>query len=111
MLYRDRWGVPHVYAASEEDGFFALGWAQAEDQLDRLLGLVRRFRGERAAADGPAALGWDTFHRLWRHREEATAGWERLDPQVQANYRSFVAGVERFMAEHPERVPADAIVL
>ncbi len=111
VLYRDRWGVPHVYAAREEDGYFALGYAQAEDQLERLLGLVRLFRGERAAVDGAAGLGWDSFQRLWRHREEAAAGWARLEPQAQANYRSFVAGVERFMAEHPERVPANAIDL
>ncbi len=25
VLYRDRWGVPHVYAAREEDGYFGLG--------------------------------------------------------------------------------------
>ena len=111
MLYRDQWGVPHVYAAREEDGYFGLGWAQAEDQLERLLGLVRMFRGERAAVDGAEALGWDSFQRVWRHREEAQAGWARLEPQVQANYRSFIAGVEAFMAEHPERVPPNAIDL
>ena len=25
VLYRDQWGVPHVYAAREEDGYFGLG--------------------------------------------------------------------------------------
>jgi acyl-homoserine lactone acylase PvdQ len=111
VLYRDVWGVPHVYAAVEEDGYFGLGYAQADDQLERLLGQVRWFRGERAAVDGERALAWDGFQRMWRHREEAETGWSRLDPQVQANYRSFVAGVERFMADHPERVPEAAIDL
>jgi acyl-homoserine lactone acylase PvdQ len=110
-LYRDEWGVPHVVAAREADGFFALGYAQAEDQLARFLGFVRWFRGERAATEGPSALGWDGFQRLWRHRQEAEVGWERLSPQVQANYRAFIAGMERFMAEHPDAVPADAIDL
>jgi acyl-homoserine lactone acylase PvdQ len=111
VLYRDRWGVPHVYAAREEDGYFGLGYAQAEDQLERLLELVRMSRGERASVDGASALASDTFQRLWRHREEAEAGWSRLEPQAQANHRSFTAGIERFMAEHPERVPAAAIEL
>jgi acyl-homoserine-lactone acylase len=111
VLYRDAWGVPHVYAAREEDGYFGLGYAQAEDQLDRLLGLVRWFRGERAAVEGVPALGWDSFQRLWRHREEAVAGWSRLSPQMQANYRSFVAGVERFAAEHPASVATPAVDL
>ncbi len=69
------------------------------------------FRGERAAVDGAKALGWDSFQRVWRHREEAQAGWARLEPQVQANYRSFAAGIEAFMTEHPERVPPNAIDL
>jgi len=32
-LYRDTWGVPHVYADTEAAGYYALGYAQAEDRL------------------------------------------------------------------------------
>jgi penicillin amidase len=31
-LYRDTWGVPHVYADTEAAGYYALGYAQAEDR-------------------------------------------------------------------------------
>jgi len=27
----DTWGVPHIYADTEEDLFYALGWAQMQD--------------------------------------------------------------------------------
>ncbi|MGZ8695123.1 MAG: penicillin acylase family protein, partial [Gaiellaceae bacterium] len=30
---RDEWGMPRIRAEREEDGFFALGYAQAEDRL------------------------------------------------------------------------------
>jgi acyl-homoserine lactone acylase PvdQ len=26
-IYRDDWGVPHIYAAREEEGFYGLGYA------------------------------------------------------------------------------------
>src|SRR5882762_1114279 len=39
-VYRDDWGVPHVYASREEDGFYGLGYAQAEDRLE---GILRRY--------------------------------------------------------------------
>jgi acyl-homoserine lactone acylase PvdQ len=35
-IYRDNWGVPHIYAEREEDGFYGLGYAQAQDRLPGL---------------------------------------------------------------------------
>jgi hypothetical protein len=32
-ILRDPWGIPHVFAAAESDGFFGLGYAAAEDRL------------------------------------------------------------------------------
>ena len=32
-IYRDDYGVPHIYAATHEAGLYASGWAQAEDRL------------------------------------------------------------------------------
>ena len=31
VIYRDTWGVPHIYAPTVEAGLYAQGWAQAED--------------------------------------------------------------------------------
>ena len=47
------WGTPHVFAGSETDGFFALGYAAAEDrilQMDLL-----RFQGTGGGSQGE---GW-----------------------------------------------------
>ena len=30
VVYRDTWGVPHIYAPTVEDGLYAQGWAQAQ---------------------------------------------------------------------------------
>jgi len=32
-LLRDSWGTPHIFATTETDGFFGLGYAAAEDRL------------------------------------------------------------------------------
>src|SRR5688572_24123306 len=32
-VVRDRWGVPHLFAASERDLFFAQGYVHAQDRL------------------------------------------------------------------------------
>ena len=36
-IHRDPWGVPHIIADTEEAGFYGLGYAQAEDQLEFIL--------------------------------------------------------------------------
>ncbi|HUP42221.1 MAG TPA: penicillin acylase family protein, partial [Thermoanaerobaculia bacterium] len=40
----DTWGVPHIFAASDEDLFFAHGWAQAAAHGDLLLRLYGQAR-------------------------------------------------------------------
>ena len=37
VLYRDSWGVPHIYAPTVEAGLYAMGWAQAHDRPQELL--------------------------------------------------------------------------
>ena len=110
-IYRDDFGVPHIYAGMEEFGFFGLGYAQAEDQLVKLLGAVYWIHGRRAELEGEALLAVDIEQRRWRHAEEGRDGFSRLDPQVQENYRQYIAGVNRYMADHPEKVPAWALPL
>ncbi len=116
-IHRDPWGVPHIFADAEEDGFYGLGYAQAEDQLEVVLRMFLAGRGQMAAAFGDGttsgfggpptanAVATDIQSRMWRHVEEAQAGWERLSPQLQRNYTHYVAGMEAWMREHPDRTP------
>jgi len=105
-IYRDDWGVPHIYADREEYGFYGLGYAQAEDQLIKLLGAVYWVHGRRAELEGEALLAVDIEQRRWRHAGEGRGGFGRLDPQVQENYRQYLAGLNRYMADYPDKVPA-----
>ena len=36
VVYRDTWGVPHIYAPTVEGGAYAMGWTQAEDRPTQL---------------------------------------------------------------------------
>src|SRR5262245_15713699 len=106
VIHRDEFGVPHIFAGTVENGFYGLGYAQSEDILELILMLVLRGRGELASAQGEAMLGSDVEHRRWQHREAARSGFGRLSPLLQGAYRSWIAGVQAFMADHPDAVPA-----
>lgn len=100
-VYRDDFGVPHIYAVREEPAFYALGYALAEDRLQRYVGLIMFSRGELASILGPSVLEMDIRNRMWRHREAGTAGVAQLSPQLKANYEAFLAGLRAYVAATP----------
>lgn len=105
-INRDDWGVPHISASEEQHAFYGLGYAQAEDRLERLLGALYWSRGRLAELRGESDLAGDIERRRWRHVDEGRRGLARLEPQVASNYRQFVAGIKRYMTDHPNEVPA-----
>lgn len=104
-IYRDNWGVPHIYAQREQDGYWGLGYAAAEDRLEGLLLSFLTVRGEVAKKLDPNKLGEDIEYRRWRFIENARENFPRLSPQLQANMTAYIAGVQRYLDDHPERVP------
>src|SRR5688572_3807339 len=58
-IIRDRWGVPHIYAQTEEDLFFAQGFVHAEDRLFQMDGNRRVGLGRLSEIVGPAGLPSD----------------------------------------------------
>jgi acyl-homoserine lactone acylase PvdQ len=105
-LYRDDYGIPHIYAPTLEEAAYAMGYAQAEDRLEELLKNYRRAAGTMAEAFGPGFYQEDLAQRIWRHEEISRDGYGRLSPRMRAILEAYVAGVRRFMADHPEQVPA-----
>jgi acyl-homoserine lactone acylase PvdQ len=105
-IYRDDWGVPHVYANREEDAFFGLGYAQAEDRLPGILRQYLSAAGKSASVFGADSVAADLRALQWMHLDQARAGFARLEPQLQKDYEFFVAGISRYMRDHPREVPA-----
>jgi len=67
VVYRDTWGVPHIYAPTAEAGLYAMGWAQAEDRPEELLKNFARAMGESARFEGPDGIEDDTVNHMVDH--------------------------------------------
>lgn len=111
-LYRDAWGVPHIYAEREEDAYYALGWAQAEDRLVATLAMILAVEGRSAAVYGEGALPWgnpalvsDRESLRWRLADEAKQGFDRLPARLKRQLSAHAAGFRAWMREHHEAVP------
>src|SRR6476661_345294 len=104
---RDDYGVPHIYAATEEGGYYGLGYAMSQDRFERLMQFVLYERGEVASIAGPSMLEADVQNRLWRNHEMAAAAVSQLSPQLRRNYAAFAAGIRAWAATatlKPEQV-------
>ena len=102
-VIRTAYGVPHIYADNFRALGYALGYLQVEDYGERVpLGLLRA-RGQLAAHQGRGALDSDFVNRPSFTR--AVAIYQELHEDTRAVSEGFAAGVNRYMAQHPEEFP------
>ena len=74
----DRWGIPHIRAATRRDVFFVQGFNAARDRLWQLDLWRKRGLGLMAADFGPGFLAQDRAARLFLYRGDMDAEWSSL---------------------------------
>jgi penicillin amidase len=109
-VIRDRWGIPHIYARSEHDLFFAQGFVAAQDRLWQL-DLWRRIdEGKLSELLGPAGLRRDTFARLLRYRGDWAEEWRGYGPRAHEIAAAFAAGINAqidLVIAQPAKLPLE----
>ena len=104
-VLRDRHGIPHIYARTVEDAYFALGFVHAQDRLWQMEMNRRIGSGRLAEILGPAALEADRFMRTLGLRRVAEANFVRYDAETQRALEAYAAGVNAFLAARPVLPP------
>ena len=98
----DTIGVPHIYAASDRDAFFAAGYQMATDRLFQMEMVRLRAYGRWTEVHGEAALADDELARLfdWAGHGRRDAEKVRAEgPETWAILTAWVAGVNRRVDE------------
>jgi acyl-homoserine lactone acylase PvdQ len=109
-VIRDTWGVPHIYAQTTEDLFFAQGFVAAQDRLWQLDLWRRTAEGRLSQILGPSAVDRDTFARLLRYRGDPEVEWRSYAPDAKRIAEAFVRGVNAqiaYVTTHPEKLPIE----
>jgi penicillin amidase len=110
-VVRDEWGVPHIYAQSEADLFFAQGYVMAQDRLWQMEVWRRSAEGRLAEILGPGAIARDRIARLLKYRgpvddQELSA----YHPQARRLMEAYVTGVNAFIETHRDRLPVEFVL-
>jgi len=106
-VLRDRWGVPHIYAETQDDLFFAQGFVAAQDRLWQMEIWRRAGEGRLAEVLGLEAVERDRFARLLRYRGDMNAEWSSYAPDAREIVQAFVRGVNAFIEQSRDRLPLE----
>jgi len=99
-VYRDGMGIPHIYAASLHDLFFAQGYVHAQDRFWQMDFWRHIGAGRLAEMFGKDQVETDAFLR--------TLGWERIaeeevrtsSPEALEIMNAYSDGVNAYLADH-----------
>jgi penicillin G amidase len=109
-IYRGAYGTPEVFAATDDDAMYGLGWATATDRLFQANLGVLAGQGRLAEVLGDVALGgtdtiahdkWMRSRGMWRHAQSAAAA---LDSTTATLLQAFSDGMNDRVAQHPEAI-------
>ncbi|MBK9210130.1 MAG: penicillin acylase family protein [Anaerolineales bacterium] len=99
-IYRDSMGIPHIYATTTHDLFFAQGYTHAQDRFWQMDSWRHIGSGELSKMFGSGQVETDTFLRTLGWRQTAEAEWEQLGPESRAILEAYTAGVNAYLKDH-----------
>ena len=106
-VLRDPWGIPHIYAETQDDLFFAQGFVAAQDRLFQMEIWRRTAEGRLAEILGPAAVERDRVARLLRYRGDMEAEYASYAPDARQILEAFVRGVNAYIETVGDQLPIE----
>ena len=104
-IYRDTYGVPHVFGSTDAATVFGFAYAQAEDNFWRVEENFILALGRGAELYGEEALNEDRLNRALEIPRLAREEYARLDPKMRSLCDAFAAGFNFYLTRHPESRP------
>ena len=104
-IYRDTYGVPHVFGRTDASTVFGFAYAQAEDNFWRVEENFISALGRASELYGEETLNEDRRNHALEIPRLAREEYRRLDPHMRAICDGYAAGFNYYLARHPEIHP------
>lgn len=109
-IVRDAHAIPHLYAKSWDDAWFALGFVHAQDRLWQMEMNRRIAAGRLAEVVGERGLEADKFMRTLGMRKVAERNASTLDANTRSVFERYAAGVNAFLAQRKGPLPPEFVL-
>jgi len=104
-IYRDTYGVPHVYGPTDASVIFGFVYAQAEDNFWQIEDSYIQALGRAAEVYGPPMLDSDLVNRQLEVTRLSMEEYQRLSPEMKAICQTTAEALNYFLEKHPEVKP------
>jgi penicillin G amidase len=99
-VYRDQYGLPHIYAEDEMDLYRTCGYLQAQDRLWQMDLLRRVTTGRLSEILGEDMIDADQLFRSLRITEKSAIVMEKTDPYIIECLQAYSEGINQFIADN-----------
>jgi penicillin amidase len=107
QVVRDKWGVPHITAANQDDLFFAQGFVQAQDRLFQIDLWRRSAQGRLSEVLGPNFIERDAMTRRMQYRGDRETDWASSGPDAKAIATAFTRGINAWIRIASDPLPEE----
>jgi len=111
VVYRDAYGIPHVYAQNEDDLYRAVGYCMAQDRLWQMDLLRRVCTGRLSEIFGEDLVETDLLMRSLRIQKKSHMVLERTEGHIVNALQSYADGVNQYIEAHQDKLPPEFIIL
>ncbi|HEX6978335.1 MAG TPA: penicillin acylase family protein [Alphaproteobacteria bacterium] len=109
-IIRDAHGVPHIFASSEADAIYALGFVHAQDRLFQMDMMRMAGQGRLSEMFGPSTLDLDRLMRTLDIAGQADATFAALAPKWRDLLSIYAAGVNAFLETRSGTLPPEFMI-
>ncbi len=110
-IIRDTFGMPHIYAATDQDAAFALGYCTAQDRLFQMELIRRSVRGRLAEVLGKDFVDVDRLFRIITAGKSLEQMFAGVSPEAARLMEAYASGVNYYLAHHDGNLPFEFSLL
>lgn len=98
-IVRNNDDVPHIFGATDDDTYFALGFAHAQDRLWQMTVMRRTVQGRLSEIFGTSTLKTDELMRRFDFYTQALQSFEVQDDYTKAALEAYASGVNAWIEQ------------
>jgi len=110
-VYRDEYGVPHIFAENEDDLYKVTGYITAQDRMWQMDLLRRVTQGRLSEIFGEKMIDNDVILRSLRMPEKSEMVLEEISPEMLKALENFADGINQYIKDYNDNLPFEFRVL
>jgi penicillin amidase len=110
-VYRDERGIPHIYAASEHDLYFAVGYVMSQERLWQMDLIRRATTGRLSEIFGKEYVQTDLFLRSLDMTTKSKMVISNEDPEIISYMQAYTDGVNTFIKSAGKKLSPEFRIL